>query len=153
MSDRKRILFVCQSNLVCSPLAAAIARELYGEANGLLFDSAGIFASKGGRRYERRIQAIARDRGIAFELQPIKPVTVNLLEDTKILFYLDEESHYQITQLAVQYKPIMYMLTEFSAKHRNQSIPDPTSGLISYQELFELLSTVVRDLESVLKTL
>ena len=61
MADVRRIVFVCTGNICRSPMAEAIARDLFGE-DGVVFESAGVRAVRGRPGHSDRSGRLPGDR-------------------------------------------------------------------------------------------
>ena len=148
LTPEKEILFVCEANLICSPLAAAIARHLFADKGAITFNSAGIFAGNSTRFYDRRILKVATERGVPFEKSTLTQLTTELLQKCETAFYLNEECFYHLREMNKDAGVELHMLSEFCSELRNQSVLDPIVADVSFEEVFETIYPMVESLES-----
>ena len=147
LTQNRKILFVCESNLICSPLAAAIAQHLFGAKYSISFDSAGVFAGNSTRLYDRRIVKVANEKGIPFERAKLKQLDSELLQECNAVFYLNEEAHFHIKDMIPNSKIPLYMLSEFYPEHRNQPVPDPIQLDVSFEYVFDFVYPLIESIE------
>lgn len=146
----KSVLFVCQTNLVCSPLAAALAKQRFDTNQLILFGSAGVFAGNGNRKYDRRIAEVAIRNGVPFPQEAVQGLSKSMLKNWNVVFYLDEESHFHLNNFLPEPAPRMYMLSEFSEEYKNHPVPDPLQLPVSFEETFNMVKKLVESLDPVL---
>lgn len=76
----RTVLFLCTGNICRSPVAEAVARQVFG-ASGLVFGSAGLDAMRG-LPASLDSAVYARENGTSLDDHQSRPVTVDLLNGT-----------------------------------------------------------------------
>lgn len=126
------VLFVCRQNAVRSPMAAAIARHLFG--NSIYVRSAGV------RPDEKDPFAAAVMEEVGLDISQHRPIALDELEDTNfdLVVTLAPEAHHQVLDMArtealeVEYWPII----------------DPTATMGSRSQIMDAYRGVRRELET-----
>lgn len=123
-----RVLFVCMGNICRSPAGEAILKHLaHQDASfNIYVESCGIGDWHLGQAPDKRIQGIAKERGIAltsraqqFQQSFFDSFDYILVADKEVLKYL---YHYAKTP---EQKAKLFLMTAFSALYQGQEVPDP----------------------------
>lgn len=144
-----KILFVCSTNFVRSPLAAALFMHRAVKAGlSQLFDcqSAGAYAGQTPRVLDKTTIRYAKSKGIDISKQSTHELNSQLAAEIDVIAVLDEDSRIFLeSQLDSEiYKKVILIPPLISLGR--VSIPDPVLGEDSYQECFRLLEIGVDEL-------
>lgn len=148
LKNKVKILFVCESNLVRSPIAAAICSSL---SDNLECHSASALSETSSRLHDRRIEKLLNEHNIEYKRESVQGLSSLNLANYKMIFYLDEESHFQLKQ-KIPNSTSLFMLAEFSEKKFLINIPDPIEGSISFDEVYELINELCIKLVAVVQS-
>ncbi|MCM1984655.1 low molecular weight protein-tyrosine-phosphatase [Lyngbya confervoides] len=128
----QKLLFVCLGNICRSPSAEGIMNHLIhaaGLEREIQCDSAGTSSYHLGEAPDRRMQAAAKERGIAlsghsrqFERQDFQRFD--------LILAMDRDNHRDILRLdpTGQYHAKVKLMCDFCIHHRDQEVPDPYYG-------------------------
>jgi protein-tyrosine phosphatase len=146
-----RILFVCMSNICCSPLAETAMRRLIGEEDRLdhfLLDSAGVSGTHIGERPDPRALLAAKRCGLDASANRARQVGGKDFKQFDLILATDYGSAEALRELAVpgtEHK--VHLLLDFSPWIGVQEIPDPYAGVAdSFAETLDLIQLAVRGL-------
>ncbi len=147
------VLFICRTNFVASPLAAAIFNRLAAEANcsqnlGAL--SRGVFPGSISRGVDRRIQLLAQSGGYDLSSHKTNEIAVADVLSADYLFALDEDSYWRVDSL-MREKGIpekkrqgLQLFTENTNQLGQREMPDPVLGECSFEQAFEVIEKFTR---------
>lgn len=133
MQSPVRILFVCLGNICRSPLAEGIFRKLV-EERGLEeyfdIDSAGTGSWHIGESPDDRMQATARQYGIALHDQSARQVTAVDLDEYDHILVMDKKNHRRILELsgASSHQDKISLFRSFDPQPGDMEVPDPYFG-------------------------
>lgn len=136
-----RILFVCESNLVRSPLAAAIFNRCAVERGlDIRAESAGSYCGAFERPATLQVRELAEKRGLSLAEHRTRELPPERFSEFNAYFALDEASYWRIEPFCVEKERRLRYLAELSGNLGLRDIPEPIQGEMSYADLFELLS-------------
>ena len=140
MSLYKRILFVCNTNLVRSPLAAAF---LHGAEVGdlrIAAESAGVFAGRRSELLYRPFLELARQHNLDLSEHQTRSIDLVDFSAFQVLVVFDQESYLHTKQLVgSRWSRPIYGFSEFIQEPIHSDIPDPLQNEISFEEVFRLI--------------
>lgn len=134
VKKRLKILFVCQANIVRSPIA-----EYYVKKTGA-FDvrSSGIRAAKGMFPTKEAIE-VAKTVGVDITHHPSRPLTKEDILWADMIFATDNMVRADIYD-TMGFKSKVFLLSDFSRKMKGELIPDPYKfGIDAYYKMIKLL--------------
>lgn len=123
------LLFVCFGNICRSPVFAALLRHLIREdqkERRCIVDSCGLNATFTGAPPHQQMQEIARQRNIVLEGRA-RVFTPSDFSHFTAIFGVTKEVVARIRALAnaEEEQKKVFLATHFSAKYRDEDIPDP----------------------------
>ena len=140
-----RILFVCLGNIVRSPLAESIFRDI-AEKNGLgdqfQVDSAGTSRYHVGEAPDSRMRRVAAQRGLEYSgaARQFLPVDYDRFD---LIIAMDEENKSDIEYLAPSHesKSKVHLLREFDPLGGPEaSVPDPYyGGIDGFEAVYDIV--------------
>ena len=146
MSEKKRILFVCQGNIIRSPLAEHLFRqqvEERGIADQFEIDSAGTSAWHAGEPPDARMRQVAASHGLVYSGQA-RQVRREDLEYYDLIIAMDHENFRDLLRLVSHpgERRKIHLLREFDPDSEPDApVPDPYYG---GQDGFENVFRIVR---------
>ena len=152
MQSPVRILFVCLGNICRSPLAEGIFRKLV-EERGLEdyfdIDSAGTGSWHVGESPDDRMQATARQYGIALHDQSARKVTAADLEDYHHVLVMDKKNQRRIMEFpgADEHRDKIRLFREFDPDPGDMEVPDPYfGGDDGFEHVYEIVERTANQL-------
>lgn len=143
---KMKILFVCENNLVRSPLAAALTAQKIGTSSSVEVSSAGAFVL-GTRPADRRIVSVAAKHGLDISNHKTQTIEELDLSTYKAIVSMDEESFHQLDVMRGERSdPPLYFFSEFKSGLGYSDVPDPLDGQIEWDELYELIEPVCSEI-------
>lgn len=124
---------------------------LIAEANlsdRIVCDSAGTSGYHIGAPPDPRMQAAARQRGIAMRGQS-RPFQASDLETFDLILAMDRDNYWDILTHDPhrQYRDKVRMMCEFATQHRDESVPDPYyGGSQGFERVLDLLQDACQGL-------
>ncbi len=123
------LLFVCFGNICRSPVLAALLRHFIQEdqqERRCVIDSCGLNATFAGAPPHKHMQEIARQRSVVLDGRA-RVFTPSDFSHFTAIFGVTKEVVAQIRSLAAteEEQSKVFLATHFSAKHRDEDIPDP----------------------------
>lgn len=155
--DKKRILFVCEGNIIRSPLAENLFTYLVDEA-GLAdqyeADSAGTSAYHIGEQPDSRMRQVAAKNGLhytgmarQFQVDDFDQFDLIIPQDVRNLRNLQRLARTQADE-----EKLVTMRTFDPQGTQNDSVPDPYyGGIDGFQETFAIVQRSCRGLLDALK--
>ena len=152
MNHPKRILFVCQGNIIRSPLAEALFRKLSVEADmddHHQVDSAGTIAYHVGEGPDPRMQRTAAAHGLQYDHRA-RQVRARDLDNFDLIIAMDAENYTDLLDLtnSPHQREKIRLLREFDpdgAPHT--AVPDPYySGKQGFERTYNIIERAVRGL-------
>ncbi|MFN2195302.1 MAG: low molecular weight protein-tyrosine-phosphatase [Anaerolineales bacterium] len=146
MADKTKILFVCLGNIVRSPLAENIFRQLADEANlGYKYqvDSAGTGAWHVGEAPDSRMVRVAAQHGMQYTGRA-RQIARDDLEKFDLLVVMDRDNRAVLYNMmrGIKQQSKIHMLREFDPQAKiDAEVPDPYYG---GSEGFERVYQIVR---------
>jgi protein-tyrosine-phosphatase len=135
---RPRILFVCDNNLVRSPLVAAVVEKLAG--GELRCESSGVFVTSIGREVDRRLLRAAASKEIDLSQHKTSSIEPIELSDFFGIVSLDNESYFYLDRKrGGDKRPHIFAFSEFVEGLHLSEVPDPITGDISFEDLIDLV--------------
>jgi protein-tyrosine-phosphatase len=136
--EQKRILFVCDNNLVRSPIVAGAVQKLSDGA--LICESAGVFVTRIGRTADRRLVEVAQARDIDLRNHQTSSIAPLELERYDGIVVLDSESYFYLDRKRDgRSTPHFHSFSDFVEGSGLSEVPDPITEEISFEELLELV--------------
>jgi protein-tyrosine phosphatase len=140
-----RICFVCLGNIVRSPLAENLFRQLIEEREiegEYEVDSAGTSAFHVGEVPDGRMRSVARERGL-FYSGKARQFTKNDFDNFDLILAMDRENKEVLTSLAVteHHRQKIRLLREYDPVADGElDVPDPYyGGLDGFQNVYDLV--------------
>jgi protein-tyrosine phosphatase len=139
-----RLLFVCLGNICRSPAAENLMDHLLrqaGLADQVLCDSAGTASYHAGNPPDRRMTAVANQRGIEMRGQARQFQSLDF-EQFDLILAMDRENYRGILSLDPKgrYRDRVRMMCEFCSRHTFQEVPDPYyGGADGFNQVLDLL--------------
>jgi protein-tyrosine phosphatase len=145
LKENKRILFVCLGNIVRSPLAENIFRQLT-EAENLVHnyqaDSAGTGAWHVGESPDSRMVRVAARHGLFYSGQA-RQVTRQDFEDFDVLVAMDRDNRAMLFSLArgAEQQAKIHLLREFDPLGKpHAEVPDPYyGGMDGFEDTYQIV--------------
>jgi protein-tyrosine phosphatase len=151
-----RICFVCQGNIIRSPLAEHIFLQLADEKGVVekyLVDSAGTIAYHVGERPDRRMRQVAAERGLVYSGKA-RQFKRDDFERYDLIIAMDKSNRRSLRSWAVttEQQNKIRLMREFDSQNRpNLDVPDPYyGGPDGFVSTFEI---VKRSCEGLIKEL
>ncbi len=124
-----KILFVCLGNIIRSPLAEEILRQL-NRSNPLPYSfevkSCGLGDWHDGQLPDKRMRTVAKERGYVLKsrAQAFHP---EFFDEFDMVFAADHAVLEELKSRTDSQEPLqkLYLMTEFSKAHQGQDVPDP----------------------------
>jgi protein-tyrosine phosphatase len=152
MSQAKRILFVCQGNIIRSPLAEALFRKEIEEAgmrDQYQIDSAGTSAYHVGEEADPRMKHTAAARGFQYDHRA-RLVRAQDLDHFDLIIAMDAENYSDLHDLAnsPQQREKIRLLREFDPEgSTHAAVPDPYyGGAHGFERTYDIVDRAVRGL-------
>jgi len=127
-----RLLFVCLGNICRSPAAENIMNhliEMRGLTGQIICDSAGTSNYHIGEPPDRRMTAVAKQRGILMQGRARQFIPQDFEQFDRILA-MDRDNFSQIAYLdkAGQYQHKLSLMCDYCTQHTLREVPDPYYG-------------------------
>ena len=128
-----RICFVCQGNIIRSPLAKSIFLQLAekkGVENLYEVDSAGTIAYHAGERPDSRMREVAAERGLVYSGRA-RQFTEDDFDKFDLIIAMDKENKRSLLNWAVssEQSDKIHLMREFDPEAgKNLNVPDPYYG-------------------------
>jgi len=128
-----RICFVCQGNIIRSPLAKSIFLQLAekkGVENLYEVDSAGTIAYHAGERPDSRMREVAAERGLVYSGRA-RQFTEDDFDQFDLIIAMDKENKRSLLSWAVSSEQgdKIHLMREFDPEAgKNLNVPDPYYG-------------------------
>ena len=151
-----RICFVCQGNIIRSPLAKSIFLQLAekkGVENLYEVDSAGTIAYHAGERPDSRMREVAAERGLVYSGRA-RQFTEDDFDQFDLIIAMDKENKRSLLSWAVSsdQEDKIRLMREFDPEAgANLDVPDPYYG--GLEGFVSTLNIVKRACEGLLKVL
>ena len=152
MNQPKRILFVCQGNIIRSPLAEALFRKMSEEAgieDHYQIDSAGIIAYHAGEGPDFRMQRTAAARGFQYDHRA-RQVRTRDLNSYDLILAMDAENYKDLLDLtnSPQQREKIRFMREFDPEGPTRAaVPDPYyGGAHGFERTYDVVERAVRGL-------
>ncbi len=140
MNAGNKILFVCESNLIRSPLAAAIFNKLAEQLKlSSRASSAGSFAGALSRPAEHRAREAAKQSGLSLDQHRTSEFKPLELSQYRFIIAIDPDSYWQLEPHVDDKEHRLFMIGEFLRDKSNSSLPDPLEHDIQLGELMAKL--------------
>ena len=138
MSDTN-VLFVCETNLVRSPLAAAICSLVSG-GDERYFSCASL-ANPNQRPADPRIVREAQSRGVPLVHHQTRTISAEIVSSSTVVIPMDQISFQTVESCLEKLNdaPNVKFFAEFSNDLSLGDVPEPLMGEISFVELPDLL--------------
>lgn len=153
-----KICFVCQGNIIRSPLAENMFRHLVEErgiSNKFQLDSAGTSAYHVGEAPDRRMRQVAAEHGFKYTGQARQFRREDLINHDLIIV-MDKNNRQILASLAEDQAQInkIRMMREFDPQgDGNLDVPDPYyGGVEGFQETFQIVKRSCEGLLEVLES-
>lgn len=141
----KRILFICLGNIIRSPLAEYIFKDIVknNRTDGQFFiDSAGTSAYHIGKMADLRMRSIAAENGIVYTGKG-KQFSLKDFNNFDLIVVMDKNNKEDILAQAInnRSKDKVVMLRTFDPQGNSElEVPDPYYGdLTGFQEVFTII--------------
>lgn len=153
LREVKRILFVCQGNIIRSPLAEGLFNH-YAEVAGATLrytvDSAGTSGYHVGEPSDARMLRVAARRGFQYSHRS-RQFRRQDLDDFDLLLAMDRENYDDLLSLArsPEQEAKIHLLREFDPSGGpRHSVPDPYygDGGDGFEEVYEVIDRSVKGL-------
>jgi protein-tyrosine phosphatase len=152
MTEITNVLFVCQGNIVRSPLAEHLFRlevEKHGWGDLFRIDSAGTSAWHAGEAPDGRMRQVAAEHGITYSGRS-RQVSATDLEDFDLVIAMDHENTRDLLRLASdkEAEQKIHLLREFDPQAEpNATVPDPYyGGQDGFEHVFQIVERATREL-------
>ncbi len=145
-----KILFVCTNNLNCSPTALALLHH-YSPVEFPLtaLGSAGPYSGTTSRGADPRMLALLPNNAKAILQQHVtKELSFSIMNSAKNIIVMDEDSAWAVERLLKENKNDSNFL-RFRSLFLDETIyevPEPTSGMGSFDEAFKLIDRGIQNL-------
>jgi protein-tyrosine phosphatase len=152
LRDVHTVLFVCNGNIIRSPMAAALFRQYSPPQNRQAISvlSAGLQANPT-RGADDRALTVAKEYGISLDDHHAQPVTPGLIAHADLIVVMDYRNEAELLARNPEAKSKIFLLGEWGAKEHAQQteIPDPYSGDTSdIRRCYAILQSCTRKLAS-----
>lgn len=150
----KQLLFVCTSNFVRSPLAAASFNAIaaaQGIDDRVFAESAGAFPGQSARPPDRRAIEVARRHGLDITEHRTRAIEGVNLAQFDLILALDEDSYWHVRRIHpdIELKRLKLFL-EYSRQLGVREVPDPVALDESFDAVYDLIA---RTNENLVETL
>jgi protein-tyrosine phosphatase len=152
MKKTTRILFVCLGNIVRSPLAENMFRQMAkeaGVADAYDVDSAGTAAYHIGDSPDSRMRQVAAARGLVYDGSG-RHFTVQDFYDFDLIVPMDSSNHSDIVSLATkaEHKAKVRLMREFDPMvGTDNSVPDPYyGGIDGFEKVYDIVERSTAEL-------
>lgn len=152
MGEKKKVLFVCLGNIVRSPLAENIFKNLVNQAgltNEYLVDSAGTGSWHVGESPDSRMIRVAAQHGLRYSGRA-RQVTRRDLDEFDYLIAMDRDNRANLFSLVQnpEQQAKIYLLREFDPQsHQNAEVPDPYyGGIEGFERVYEIVERSCQNL-------
>jgi protein-tyrosine phosphatase len=152
MSQPKRILFVCQGNIIRSPLAEALFRKMSAETDVddlYHIDSAGTSAYHVGEEPDPRMQRAVEARGFQYDHRA-RQIHAQDLDSYDLIIVMDAENYRDVLDLtrSPQQREKIRLLREFDPEASEYAgVPDPYyGGAQGFERTYDVVERAVRGL-------
>lgn len=153
-----KICFVCQGNIIRSPLAENMFRHLAEErgiSQGFQLDSAGTSAYHVGEAPDRRMRQVAAEHGFKYTGRARQFRREDLINHDLIIV-MDKNNHRILTSMAEDQDQLnkIRMMREFDPQGDGDlDVPDPYyGGVEGFQETFQIVKRSCAGLLEVLES-
>lgn len=126
----ERVLLVCTGNTCRSPMAAALLRHLWQQADPgweLTVKSAGTWALPGMGASEHAVEAMRR-RGLDLSSHRSQVVAPDLLSTADLILTMTARHKTQVLEMAPGLAGRVYTLSEYAGS--SSEVPDPFGGSV-----------------------
>lgn len=153
-----RVCFVCLGNIVRSPLAEALFRQLAekdGVEDNYSIDSAGTGAWHIGESPDHRMRQVAKRHGLVYDGRS-RQFQDDDFEKFDLVFAMDRENRYDLNRLArnPESKAKIHLFREFDPLGGpDASVPDPYyGGIDGFEEVYMLVERTCKGLLQALES-
>lgn len=152
MSNIKRICFVCLGNIVRSPLAEHMFRQVAaqaGVASKYEIESAGTGGWHVGESPDARMRRVAAGRGLVYDGQARKFQRGDLQRfDLVVAMDGDNRAHLLSLARTTEQRSKIRLMREFDPQGgRNASVPDPYyGGIDGFEKTYDIVERSVKAL-------
>jgi len=140
------VLFICDTNITLSPLAAAILRRASldaGIADKLKIQSAGAHPGLSSRPVDRRIIKLCKEKEIPLAETTSREVTSDDVNNFDLLIVMNENNFWHIKSISPQVSSTkLKLFMEYSKQLAIREVPDPLMGDASFEEVYKILLSV-----------
>jgi protein-tyrosine phosphatase len=147
-----RIIFVCQGNIIRSPLAENLFRHLVeeqGMGGNFQVESAGTSAYHVGEAPDRRMRQVARDKGFLYSGRS-KQFRTEDFEQFDLIIAMDKDNqrYLQMKALSADQQSKIRMMRAYDPEGRaDMDVPDPYyGGPDGFKNTFEIVKRSVEGL-------
>ncbi len=152
MNQPKRILFICQGNIIRSPLAEALFRKISDEAgmdDHYQIDSAGTSAYHVGEEADPRMQRTAAAHGFRYDHRA-RQIRAQDLDSYDLIIVMDAENYSDVLDLSnsPQQRKKIRLLREFDPEaSAHTAVPDPYyGGAQGFERTYDVVERAVSGL-------
>jgi protein-tyrosine phosphatase len=153
-----KICFVCQGNIIRSPLAEHLFRHLaeeQGVSEKYQLDSAGTSAYHAGEAPDRRMRQVAARHGFEYTGQA-KQFWRQNLDDYDLIIVMDQNNREILASMAEDQDHMgkIRMMREFDPQgNSDQDVPDPYyGGLEGFEKTFQIVKRSAKGLLEALES-
>jgi protein-tyrosine-phosphatase len=146
-ADARFFVFVCFGNIMRSPMADALLKQVAVEAKTQIrSDSAGLHAIPDNPAHQWA-QTAANEMGISLAAHRAKLLTVEMVEQADAIFAMDLQNLAELLNLYPRFRAKIFMLSAYARNPLLREIPDPYFGdLDTTRQCYRVLQTCVRNL-------
>jgi protein-tyrosine phosphatase len=144
----KSILFVCFGNIMRSPMAEAIFRQITAGTHILVSAvSAGLHAIPGGAAHPRAVAA-SSEIGLSLVEHRAQLLSPEMVSEADVIFVMDFQNKAEVLALYPEARGKVVMLSAYAeGAERYREIPDPYFGdLEATRRCYALLQTCIHNL-------
>jgi protein-tyrosine-phosphatase/predicted ATP-grasp superfamily ATP-dependent carboligase len=154
LGSARSFLFVCFGNLMRSPMAEAMLKQVLAERgiDGIVVRSAGLHAVSGREPHPWAL-AIARELGIALDGHRAQLSTLELVSGSDLILAMDFENLAELEIFYPEARNKTFLLSRYTNREqRNREIPDPCFGDVDatrrcYAEIAGCIDNLVHEIE------